>query len=81
MAGRIKRVRGELQEALTHKSGDRDWGFITRQIGMFSFTGLTPTQVGRWVSGSGVSGSVGQRVRAGASKGVELGSGQARRSA
>ncbi|MEW5320390.1 MAG: hypothetical protein WDW38_011465 [Sanguina aurantia] len=45
MAGRIKRVRGELQEALTHKSGDRDWGFITRQIGMFSFTGLTPTQV------------------------------------
>ncbi|KAL6751353.1 aspartate aminotransferase [Haematococcus lacustris] len=44
MAGRIARVRGELQSALESKWGDKDWGFITRQIGMFSFTGLSPAQ-------------------------------------
>lgn len=47
MAGRIERVRGELQRALEAKYPDKDWSFITKQIGMFSFTGLTPTQVRR----------------------------------
>ncbi|GIL86322.1 hypothetical protein Vretimale_13705 [Volvox reticuliferus] len=45
MAGRIERVRGELQRALEAKCPDKDWSFITKQIGMFSFTGLTPSQV------------------------------------
>ncbi|PNH03412.1 Aspartate aminotransferase, chloroplastic [Tetrabaena socialis] len=45
MAGRIARVRGELQSALEAKCPDKDWSHITRQIGMFSFTGLTPVQV------------------------------------
>ncbi|KXZ44764.1 hypothetical protein GPECTOR_62g879 [Gonium pectorale] len=44
MAGRIERVRGELKTALDAKYPDKDWSFITRQIGMFSFTGLTPAQ-------------------------------------
>jgi aspartate aminotransferase len=45
MAGRIARVRGELQSALESRCPDRDWSFITKQIGMFSFTGMTPQQV------------------------------------
>ncbi|KAG2500524.1 hypothetical protein HYH03_001301 [Edaphochlamys debaryana] len=45
MAGRIARVRGELQAALEAKYPSKDWSFVTRQIGMFSFTGLTPAQV------------------------------------
>ncbi|GFR52883.1 hypothetical protein Agub_g15515 [Astrephomene gubernaculifera] len=45
MAGRIERVRGELQAALEAKCPQKDWSFITRQIGMFSFTGLSPAQV------------------------------------
>jgi aspartate aminotransferase len=45
MAGRIARVRGELQSALESRCPDKDWSFITKQIGMFSFTGMTPQQV------------------------------------
>jgi aspartate aminotransferase len=45
MAGRIKKVRGELQKDLETKMPEKDWSFITRQIGMFSFTGLKPNQV------------------------------------
>ncbi|KAF8072598.1 Aspartate aminotransferase P2 [Scenedesmus sp. PABB004] len=45
MAGRIAGVRGELQAALTERCPERDWSFVTRQIGMFSFTGMTPAQV------------------------------------
>eukprot|EP00898_Chlorokybus_atmophyticus_P009165 jgi/Chlat1/924/Chrsp108S01361 len=46
MAGRIKGVRQSLYEKLTEldKSG-KDWSFILKQIGMFSFTGMTPAQV------------------------------------
>jgi aspartate aminotransferase, chloroplastic len=47
MAGRIKEVRGRLAAELAAAAPDRDWGFVTRQIGMFSFTGLTPAQVAR----------------------------------
>lgn len=47
MAGRIATVRARLQAELTKAAPDRDWGFVTRQIGMFSFTGLTPAQVDR----------------------------------
>lgn len=45
MAGRIARVRSELQAALEKRCPDKDWSFITAQIGMFSFTGMTPKQV------------------------------------
>jgi aspartate/tyrosine/aromatic aminotransferase len=46
MAGRIAGVRSELQAALEKRCPDKDWSFITQQIGMFSFTGMTPQQVG-----------------------------------
>jgi aspartate aminotransferase len=45
MAGRIKTVRQELYDHLTRINPDKDWSFIINQIGMFSFTGLTPAQV------------------------------------
>jgi len=44
MAGRIARVRGELRQSLESKAPGKDWSFITKQIGMFSFTGLSPAQ-------------------------------------
>ena len=44
MAGRIAGVRNELQAALEKRCPDKDWSFITQQIGMFSFTGMTPQQ-------------------------------------
>ena len=47
MAGRIATVRQLLQDELTAAAPSRDWSFVTRQIGMFSFTGLTPAQVDR----------------------------------
>lgn len=34
-----------LYDELTKINSDRDWSFILRQLGMFSFTGLTPAQV------------------------------------
>lgn len=45
MSGRIGSVRQELVKALTARNKDKDWGYITQQIGMFSFTGMTPAQV------------------------------------
>ena len=39
-------VRQDLYDHLTRINPDKDWSFILRQIGMFSFTGLTPPQVG-----------------------------------
>ncbi|XP_047251681.1 aspartate aminotransferase, chloroplastic isoform X3 [Capsicum annuum] len=45
MAGRIKSVRQKLYDSLSvkDKSG-KDWSFILKQIGMFSFTGLSKAQ-------------------------------------
>jgi aspartate aminotransferase len=45
MAGRIKTVRQKLYDEISKINSDRDWSFILKQIGMFSFTGLTPEQV------------------------------------
>jgi aspartate aminotransferase len=45
MAGRIAGVRSELQAALEKRCPEKDWSFVTQQIGMFSFTGMTPVQV------------------------------------
>lgn len=46
MAGRIKTVRQKLYDSLTAKDkSGKDWSFILKQIGMFSFTGLNKAQV------------------------------------
>ena len=51
MAGRILAVRRALRTALearaargTDRVSGRDWSFVTDQIGMFSYTGMTPAQ-------------------------------------
>ncbi|XP_048133889.1 aspartate aminotransferase, chloroplastic isoform X1 [Rhodamnia argentea] len=45
MAGRIKNVRQKLYDSLSAKDkSGKDWSFILKQIGMFSFTGLSKTQ-------------------------------------
>ncbi|XP_039164982.1 aspartate aminotransferase, chloroplastic-like isoform X2 [Eucalyptus grandis] len=45
MAGRIKNVRQKLNDSLSAKDkSGKDWSFILKQIGMFSFTGLSKTQ-------------------------------------
>eukprot|EP00252_Welwitschia_mirabilis_P010225 TRINITY_DN233_c0_g1_i2.p1 TRINITY_DN233_c0_g1~~TRINITY_DN233_c0_g1_i2.p1 ORF type:complete len:411 (+),score=100.02 TRINITY_DN233_c0_g1_i2:589-1821(+) len=45
MSGRIKGVRQRLHEYLSSKDkSGKDWSFVLRQIGMFSFTGLNKTQ-------------------------------------
>lgn len=46
MAGRIKNVRQQLYDSITSKDkSGKDWSFILKQIGMFSFTGLNKNQV------------------------------------
>lgn len=46
MAGRIKGVRQKLYDSLSAKDkSGKDWSFILKQIGMFSFTGLNKAQV------------------------------------
>lgn len=45
MAGRIKSVRQKLYDCLSTKDkSGKDWSFLLKQIGMFSFTGLNKTQ-------------------------------------
>lgn len=45
MAGRIKTVRQKLYDSLTSKDNSgKDWSFILKQIGMFSYTGLNKAQ-------------------------------------
>ena len=45
MADRIITMRESLVANLKKAGSDRDWSSIVKQIGMFSFTGLTPEQV------------------------------------
>jgi aspartate/tyrosine/aromatic aminotransferase len=46
MAGRIKTVRQRLYDELSTKDkSSKDWSFVLKQIGMFSFTGLNKAQV------------------------------------
>jgi len=46
MAGRIKTVRQALYNSISSKDkSGKDWSFILKQIGMFSFTGLNKSQV------------------------------------
>ncbi|XWS72725.1 hypothetical protein CRYUN_Cryun02cG0065000 [Craigia yunnanensis] len=45
MAGRIKNVRHKLFDSLSSKDkSGKDWSFVLKQIGMFSFTGLNKVQ-------------------------------------
>ena len=46
---RISRMRVLLRDALVARSTPGDWSHITRQIGMFSYTGLTREQSDRMV--------------------------------
>ena len=48
VSDRIGRVRNELALGL-EQSGCGDWSHVRKQIGMFSFTGLTPSQVDHMV--------------------------------
>ncbi len=45
MCARINDMRGMFVESLKNKGVDRDFAFIRRQRGMFSFSGLSPEQV------------------------------------
>jgi aspartate aminotransferase, mitochondrial len=47
MADRIISMRHKLVQGLKETGSTRDWSHITNQIGMFTFTGLTPEQVDR----------------------------------
>jgi len=44
MSGRIDSVRVALRKELEQLDSSRDWSFVTSQIGMFSFTGLSKEQ-------------------------------------
>ena len=56
MRQRIKRMRGALVVALQKAGIDQDLSFVTRQQGMFSYSGLTATQMQRLRSEFGVYG-------------------------
>ena len=47
MRARIKEMRQKFVDTLKEKGAKQDFGFIIRQNGMFSFSGLTPEQVDR----------------------------------
>lgn len=49
MAERIKKMRHELVARLAAVGSTRNWSHITQQIGMFSYTGLTPAQCDRMI--------------------------------
>ena len=45
MSGRIIEMRQKLRAGLEKLKPENDWSFITTQIGMFAYTGLTAEQV------------------------------------
>ncbi|KAL9025947.1 MAG: hypothetical protein Q9196_005313, partial [Gyalolechia fulgens] len=45
MADRIIKMRALLKQNLEELGSKHDWSHITSQIGMFAYTGLTPTQM------------------------------------
>jgi aromatic-amino-acid transaminase len=56
MRVRIKEMRGALVERLKAKGVQRDFSFITQQVGMFSYSGLTKEQMVRLRDEFGVYG-------------------------
>ena len=47
MRQRIRSMRVSLVDRLQGRGASQDFSFVTRQRGMFSYTGLTVEQVGR----------------------------------
>jgi aromatic-amino-acid transaminase len=47
MRVRIKEMREELVKKLAAKAPGKDFGFVRKQVGMFSYSGLTKEQVGK----------------------------------
>ena len=45
MADRIIGMRAQLKDLLAKEGSTRNWEHITKQIGMFCFTGISPQQV------------------------------------
>lgn len=54
MRDRIKEMRQKLRDTLEAKIAGRGFEYITKQNGMFSYTGLTPKQVERIISEFGI---------------------------
>lgn len=54
MRVRIRAMRGSLVEKLKTKGATQDFSFITKQRGMFSYTGLSVAQVARMQSEFGI---------------------------
>lgn len=50
MSDRMKSMRQALLTGLKAKNGSKDWSFLERQNGFFSFCGLTPDQVRRLIT-------------------------------
>jgi aromatic-amino-acid transaminase len=62
MRVRIKEMRGALVSKLKEKGVQRDFGFITQQVGMFSYSGLTKEQMVRLRNEFGVYGIESGRI-------------------
>jgi aromatic-amino-acid transaminase len=62
MRVRIKQMRGALVEKLKAKGVQRDFSFITQQVGMFSYSGLTKEQMVRLRDEFGVYGIESGRI-------------------
>lgn len=45
MSGRILKMRQKLYDCIVENKTPGDWSHLLKQIGMFTFTGLSPTQV------------------------------------
>jgi aromatic-amino-acid transaminase len=54
MRNRIRTMRGNLVEKLKVKAATRDFSFVIKQRGMFSYTGLSAEQVARLQSEYGI---------------------------
>eukprot|EP01098_Paradermamoeba_levis_P004923 TRINITY_DN2097_c0_g1_i1.p2 TRINITY_DN2097_c0_g1~~TRINITY_DN2097_c0_g1_i1.p2 ORF type:complete len:140 (-),score=45.74 TRINITY_DN2097_c0_g1_i1:173-592(-) len=50
MADRIISMRNRLRDGLKANGSHHNWRHITDQIGMFCYTGLTPTQVDKLIN-------------------------------
>ncbi|MCA9630748.1 MAG: aspartate/tyrosine/aromatic aminotransferase [Myxococcales bacterium] len=54
MRARLRDLRGKLVEALKASGAKRDFGFMLKQKGMFSYTGLSPEEVDQLTQKHGV---------------------------
>jgi aromatic-amino-acid transaminase len=59
---RIKEMRGALVEKLKSKGVQRDFSFISQQVGMFSYSGLTKERMVRLRDEFGVYGIESGRI-------------------